>query len=218
MASITDEDDSVTGGTTGQVTVSAAAGDTIVVCMVARNGATHTGITDDRSETYNPVTTPVADGASRTCIYYAENVASGTHVITGTVGAADTVILWAGVANGMATSSVLVNFDTQINSAVTTHPHGDTGISVAAGDLIITAAGQASTITDEVVSGSYTAAQNSVGGNNRQWFQYRIAVGALSNEVGAYTASSHSSGCMIASFAAAAAGGGAAILMGQACL
>jgi hypothetical protein len=201
--------DSVTAATTtGQVTVTPNAGELLVIAWVLRGGNTLTSITDNRSQTYTSVTTPPLNGA-RAGIHYVANCLGGSTTITVTAGATETICVNASHWAGAATSSVLNQFDTKNdNNAVTTHPHGNTGVNASSGDLIITVAGQTSTITDEVVATNYTALTMATGGNNRHWWQYRLANATLTGETAAYTASSHGSACMIASFLQAAAGGG----------
>lgn len=202
--SLSEEADSATSGTTGAVTLTPVGGELIVVCWVIRNGAAFTSVTDSQAQTWTEVSTPVLNGA-RAGIHYLENAAAGSTVITVT-SVSDTILVNGSRWAGAATSSALVASDSTTNNSVTTHPHGATGVSVAAGQLIITCAGQGSTVTDETVATDYTAL-GLTAGNNRQWWQYRIASGSLSNEVGAYTAGSHNSAGMIGVFAAAAAGG-----------
>jgi hypothetical protein len=197
--------DSVTAGsTTGVVTINPTAGELIVVAWVLRGGNSLTSVTDDRGQTYQAVTTPVLNGA-RAGMHYVRNCLGGSTAITVTAGATETVIVngshWAGADTS---ASVLLAFDTATNNAVTTHPHGATGVNASAGDLILTVAGQSSTITDEVVATNYTALTMATGGNNRHWWQYRLANATLTGETAPYTASSHGSACMIAAFAQAA--------------
>jgi hypothetical protein len=198
--------DSVTAATTtGQVTVTPSAGELLVIAWVLRGGNTLTSVTDDRGQTYTSVTTPPLNGA-RAGIHYVANCLGGATVITVTAGATETICINASHWAGAATSSVVNQFDTKNdNNAVTTHPHGNTGVNASSGDLIITVAGQTSTITDEVVATNYTALTMATGGNNRHWWQYRLAGSTLTGETAAYTASSHGSACMIASFLQAAA-------------
>jgi hypothetical protein len=202
--------DSVTASTTtGTVTVTPSAGELLVVAWVLRGGNTLTSITDDRGQTYTAVTTPVLNSA-RAGIHYVANCLGGATVITVTAGATETVIINGSHWAGAATSSVVNQFDTASNAATTTHPHGATGVNASSGDLIITVAGQSSTITDEVAAANYTALTMATGGNNRHWWQYRLAGATLTGETAAYTASSHGSACMIASFLQAAAASGQA--------
>jgi hypothetical protein len=200
--------DSVTASTTtGTVTITPSAGELIVVCIVLRGGNALSSVTDDRSQTYTAVTTPVLNGA-RAVIYYLANCAAGSTTITVTAASTETICINASHWAGAATSSVVNQFDSKNdNNAVTTHPHGNTGVNAANGDLIVTVAGQTATITDETVATNYTALTMATGGNNRHWWQYRLAGSTLTGETAPYTASSHGSACMIASFNQAAAGG-----------
>jgi len=199
--------DSVTASTTtGQVTVTPSAGELLVIAWVLRGGNTLTSVTDNRSQTYTAVTTPVLNNA-RAGIHYVANCLGGSTTITVTAGSTETVIINASHWAGAATSSVVNQFDTAQNNAVTSHPHGATGVNASSGDLIITVAGQGSTITDEVVATNYTALTMATGGNNRHWWQYRLANSTLTGETAAYTATAHNSACMIASFLQAAAAG-----------
>jgi len=197
--------DSVTASTTtGTCTVSPTAGSLLVVAWVLRGGNSLTSITDDRGQTYTAVTTPILD-AARAGIHYVANAASGSTTVTVQAGATETVIINCSYWTGAATSSVVEAFDSIANPSGLSHPHGATGVSAQSGDLIVTVCGQSSTITDEVVAANYTALTMATGGNNRHWWQYRLAASSLTGETAPYTASSHSSACMIGSFNQAAA-------------
>ena len=213
---LSDQDDTQTASTTGTATVTASAGDLCVLTWVIRNGSSLTSIAGSVNGAYTQAVTR-SDGGARAGIHYFMASGAGTETVTLTAGSSDTLLLnltaWSGAHQG----AVLDQTNNVFNSATTTHGHGSISTASTCG-LIITCAGQASTITDESVASGFTALDLTAG-NNRQWWQYRTSGAASLTTDGAYTASSHTSSAVIASFLnAAAGGGGSVVLMGQACL
>jgi hypothetical protein len=199
-------DSSTAASTTGQATLTAEAGDLLVCCWVMRTGATLVSVADNQLQAWTPATTPILDQA-RAGIHFVVNALAGSTTVTVTAGSSDTIIVKLSRWPGAATSSVLDQFNSNLNAGGTTHSHGSITTSASCG-LIITVAGQSATVADETVSSGFTALALTAG-NNRQWWQYRITDVANMTTTASYTSvTSHSSGGMIASFLDAVAATG----------
>lgn len=201
------ENDSITAGTTGTATVTASAGDLLVLCWVIRNGATFVSIVDTQLQTWVEVTTPVFASGARAGIHFFPNAAAGSTTVTLTAGSSDTIILNLSRWTGAATSSALDTFGTA-SQAAQSAPRmcvGDITTNSNCG-LVLGVSGQASTVTDETAGTGFTALALTAG-NNRQWWQYNVATaGSLTTGCDYATASVTHVG-MVASFLNAAGGG-----------
>lgn len=208
---LVDQDDTQTAGTSGTATVAVSAGDLAVLTWVIRNGATLSSVSGSVNGAYTQAITR-ADGGARAGIHFFMASGAGTETVTLTAGASDTLLLNLTAWSGAHQTSVLDQTNSVLNSATTTHGHGSITTASDCG-LIITCAGQASTITDETVASGFTALDLTAG-NNRQWWQYRTSGAASLTTDGAYTASSHTSSAVIASFLNAAGGGSTVVVPG----
>jgi hypothetical protein len=214
MATLVQQQDSITAGTTGNVTLNGiTAGNFLALAWVIRTGASFTSAVGSLNSTFTQAVAPQLLSA-RAGIHYFANSASGNETVTLTAGASDTILLNLSEWSGLATSSVLDQANgLNTNVTTTTHSHGSITTASNCG-LVITCSGQSSTVTDETVASGFTAFQYTniiagSGSNNRVWWQYaNTGTGSLTT-TGAYTTAANSSSCgVIASFLNAGGGGG----------
>jgi hypothetical protein len=193
------------------VVLSTTSGNLLVLCFVTRNGSgTHDTVTDDQAQTWTQIGTPVPcnGGGGYVSLWYCVNTYTGSLTVTCGLSASDTWYVnlsqWAGQH-----ASPYSTTDTSSATSSTTHVMGGTGLSVVSGDLLIGAAVQGGSITDEAFTGGtpFTALQFTGGANVRQWWGYRIAAGTESNVQGNWTQSASSVGARMAKFVQSVAGG-----------
>lgn len=201
------QNDASANSASAAVSLSVTAGNLLVLCWATRNGTgTLDSCADDQLQTWTQIGTPV-NASGYAALWYCVNTYTGTLTVTGTLSSADVWYVNLSQWSGQH-ASPYVSTDTATNTATTTHVHGSTGISATTGQLLVGVAVQASTVSDEVYTGTnvFTALQLTNSTNLRQWWGYRIATGSESLVTGAWTQTSGTSAARMALFDAAAVG------------
>jgi hypothetical protein len=176
------------------------AGDLLVACLAFRVNGTASGIScsDDVNGAW---TLAKAIESAQGAIYYFANSQAGNVTVTASWTGATVSYINIQRYAGAKTSAVLDQTNAATNTTTTTHSHGS--ITTTAAAVLVTCSAQSAILT-ETPNADFTALTNTAG---RDYFQYRIASGAVTTD-GAYTsAETATSRGAIASFLEAAAGG-----------